>query len=677
MKGKTGVKAMAEALANELGQARLLAMRQLSPVAVMFPAEGGRPHSTSLYQLEGLTFPRVTRSRSYAGDFPGQSFFIGSWGASGESSSELVSGTKWTDFDVDEWLPHDTGDVRKDDSALVFMPDGTVRGRRDGSGLPHFQGEYHIAVSAGVSYSNSNLSAAGETFTVCVNGGGGIRVESGLAGSSIKTVGTQGNSHPPAPAVKQTQLGHAMGDPRGSSSLPTATEERPTTIPPDGFATVTAFAQDVNESGERLFCRWKVNPPTGRGDGVFSVRMEDENGNPKGAAMDFNPKAKILQGNSVVEKPVYQASYQWHPPTDAEPGDVFKLNLLLQNQATGQWLDVGIQKIVKIGPYGDILFERINGDGSERGLYRMNADGGNKRRFEIAPSTPAEPKKFREWHPAASADSSRIAFIARAGNGPNDRPGPSGNDIYLTDKSGLTCVRVTQGLDVESVGLSPDGSHVVFKAWEGGSYSLYTAPVYPTNVPPYNNRKLLASNVMGINNTSGLHQVCFREDRLVWTPNNHILYCAPEPRPWLYRIEVNESGAKTGGPFQVNLLEGGTLQGMWSAYWSPRFGQVFSTIDKGIALGDPLIGQGDSSGIGNGFFSEGDWDSQPSTIEYTPGQKGLMWIRTPTGGTSGPEDNLHIVMVKNLPLGTNPIPDPIKLTADLTTGKSWFPIHLR
>lgn len=667
LKSKPAVTALANALANDLGQARLLAMRQLSPVAVIFPSNSSAPHSNSLYQLEGLTSPRITRSQNFAGEYPNISMFIGSWNGS-ETTNPLVAGTKWTDFNVNQWLSLPA--ARKKDSAFIFLPDGTVQGKRDGAGLPQFNGEYHIAVGAGFNYSGDNLNAAGETMTVCINGGGAIHVESGLTGSSILTKGSMQSSQAPAPAVRRDAIQHAMGDPKGSSTLPApADTDTPTTIPPDGFATITAFAEDSNQSGERLFCRWKVQPPAGRDDGVFSIPLDPG----KGAAMDFNPDAKVIQGGFPTVKPAYQSTYMWRPPANAQPGDIFKLQLTLQNQATGEWQDVGVAKKVQITPYGAVLFQYDKA--GKRRLYRMKPDGTGKRLFHIYPSTPAEPNTtYNEFHPAVSADGNRVAFLS------NNRPGVTGTDIFLTDRAGATCTRVTEGMQCESVCLSPDGSRVAFKAIEGGNYHLFTAPVYPLNVPPYTNRKTLISNIDGINNTSGLAKQAFSEDRLTWTSNNEILFCKDAGAPWLYRQKVHDDGTADGAPVKLTLGLG-TDHGSWAAQWSSRFNEIYSTIDGGSALGDPLVGFGTSSTQDICFSSEFFWDTQPTAIEYSPGQKGLLWVRAACPDNQGPGSNLEIKLVRNLP---NPptgaeltAAEVVTLTGELTTGNSWFPVYLR
>ena len=671
LKTKPAVTALANVLANDLGQARLLAMRQLSPVAVVFPSNSVAPHCSSLYQLEGLTSPRIARSQNFAGEYPNISLFVGSWNNT-ESTAPLLVGTKWTDFDINQWLALPA--ARQNDSAFVFLPDGTVQGQRAGSGLPHFNGEYHIAVCAGVNYSGNNLNGAGDSMTVCINGGGAIHVESGLAGSSLVTRGSMKSSQAPAAPVHRDALQHAMGDPQGSSALPAPADSgEPTTIPPDGFATITAFAEDSNQSGERLFCRWKVLPPAGRDDGVFSIPLDPG----KGVAMDFNPDARVIQGGSPMVKPAYQSTYMWRPPANAQPGDIFRLQLTLQNQATGEWQDVGMAKKVQITPYGAVLFQYDKG--SSRRLYRMKPNGTGKSLFHIYPSTPAEPiAGYHEFHPAASADGSRIAFLS------DNRPQVTGTDIFLTDRAGVTCVRVTQGLHCESVCLSPDGARVALKNWDpvAHRYTLCTAPVYPLNSPPYTNLKTLAGDIKGINNTSGMEKQCFLEDRLCWTANNEILYCDNTGSgPWLHKQKVHNDGTADGAPSQVSLTLA-TDHGCWAAQWSSRFHEIYSTIDGGTALGDPLIGTGGSNTQNACFSSEFFWDTQPTVIEYNPGQKGLLWVRAACPDNLAPGSNLEIKLIRSLPnplQPNDPLPDAqvVPLTGDLPSGNSWFPVYLR
>lgn len=681
LKAKPGADALAQALANELGQARLLAMRQLSPVAVMFPCDGNRPHSASLYQLEGLTNPHVSRSHNFAGDFPGFSLFIGNWSGL-ETSDPLVVGTKWSEFDVAQWLP----DAREKDCALVFMPDGTVRGIRAGVGLPQFNGEYHIAVSAGVSYSGDTLSGAGESNTVCLNGGGAIRIESGLTGSPIKTTGTMPDSHPPSAPVAQTYVGHAQGLPKGNSSLPEPVDGNPTTIPPDGFATVTAFAVDQNQSGERLYLRWDVDPPSGRGKGVFSIPADGD----RGVAMDFNPQATVLEGGSGQIKPAYQSSYQWRPPADAEPGDQFRLKLMIQNQDTGVWEEVAIRK-VDIAPYGAVLFEYSKG--SERALYRMHANGTGKRRFHVAPSTPAQPQDYHEYCPAASSDGNRIIFLS------DNRPGvPAGcQDIFLTDRQGLTCIQVTKGLQCEAPCLSPDGSHVAFKRWNVDHYELCTAPVAPMTTPatvhtlPSAGPAVLdlsgvplAEAFHGKENASGFLRHVYREERLLWEPGspNRIYFTKTlighqaasydvGDHPFIFHVEVNRAGQYHAGPFYP--WPDSYQYGSWSPSRSPYSGYIFRPVDGADHQGDPFIkldGPGWSLGA---LGSPGYYDSQPTP--YLKGQgagsEALLICRSPAG------DPANHQSISILPRGATNDAQITSITPELSSSNATWPVYLR
>lgn len=682
LKAKPGADALAEALANELAQARLLAMRQLSPVAVMFPCDGGRPHSASLYQLEGLTNPHVSRSHNFAGDFPNYALFMGIWEGS-ESTTPLVTGTKWANFDVNQWLPA----ARKKDSALVFMPDGTVRGVRAGGGLPHFNGEYHVAVSAGVAYSGATLNAAGETDTVCINGGGAIRVESGLTGSSLHTIGTLPSSGAPSVPVLQTQVGRAKGDSKGDSSLPAPVDGNPTTIPPDGYATVTAYAEDVNQSGERLFLRWDVAPPSGRGTGVFSIPLD----NNRGAAMDFNPEATVLDGSSSAIKPAYQSSYQWHPPADAQPGDVFRLQLMLQDQASGTWKKVGIQHQVQIDPYGAVLFAYQKG--AQRSLFRMNANGSGKSPFRIFPSTVADPKNYREFSPAASYNGNRIVFLS------DNRDGvPSGcQDIFMTDRDGITCTQVTKGLYCEAPCLSPDGSHVAFKVWNGSNYTLHVAPVAPPTTPSNLGAPLQAGDgvaaIEGANSPglSDYNRNVFREERLCWVsrmPNDRLLYTklihghtavppvADGPpvtgdHPFIFEFEIARDGHVVSGP--TNSFGESLHFGTWSANVSAFTGLIYRTVDGAAVQGDPLIKLNPPGWSLNTMGSPGFHDTQPTSYlaGNGAGSEALLVVRSPT------TDYTNFKRICRLPRGSTNDADVTSISQDLTAGNCTCPVYLR
>lgn len=660
LKTKPGVEALAQALANELGQARLLAVRQQSPVAVMFPCDN-RPHSTSVYQLEGLTNPHVSRSQNYAGDFPKICFFLGTWTGT-ESRDPLVTGTKWSNFPLDEWIPT----ARQGDYAIVFMPDGTVRS----NDLPQFDREYHVAVCAGVAnYNATNPSGGifpsdkrpglykalglGEAKTVCINAGGGIHVENGLVGTtSVAAHGSmQGPDAPSAPR-KVTYLGEAEGNPKGTSSLPAPQDGEPTTIPPDGFVTLTTFAQDSAKSGQRLFCSWKVIPTQTASTqlGAYSIPVDDT----KGAAMDFNPRSEL---GSAGTAPAYESSWQWRPPDDAKPGDIFTMSLLLQNEEK-QLVEVDIKKKLMVLPYGSILFEYQAGP--NRNLYRMNADGTGRKRFHIFPSKPSKPSLYNDFSPTTSANGERIAFLS------DNRPGVIGGaqDIFITDRNGDSVSRITVNEFCEAPGLSPPGDRIAYKRWNAGanSYDLCVSSVAggPATV--------LRGAITGVRNSSAVNDkhVHFAEDRVAWLPDNRILYTDASG----VTLQIASVQANAQGDFVSNdpsQPAHGSF-GSWSPYWSPRSGHIYYTRDDGASYGDPLVGQDGVVYSLSEFWNE----TQANAIQYGAEER-LLTVRTPAPtNPSPPGPNRQIYLIRPV-LGANPA-EVRQLTHE--AGESRCPIYL-
>ena len=75
-------------------------------------------------------------------------------------------------------------------------------------------------------------------------------------------------------------------------------------------------------------------------------------------------------------------------------------------------------------------------------------------------------------------------------------------------------------------------------------------------------------------------------------------------------------------------------------------------------------------------------ETQPTVIEYNPGQKGLLWVRAACPDNLAPGPNLEIKLIRSLPNPLqpyNPLPDAevVTLTGDLTGGNAWFPVYLR
>ncbi len=656
VRGRAGVDSLAQALANDLGQARLLAVRQQSPVAIMFPNDN-RPHSASLYQLEGLTNPHVSRAQNFIGDFPDSCFFIGTWTGS-ETRDPLVTGTKWSTLPLEDWLPN----ANKKDYALVFMPDGTVRS----NDLPQFDREYHVAVCSGIGgYSGSGASGGslpsgdqpqlyratslGETRTVCINAGGGIHVESGLVGvTSVPAVGTMHGAGPVSSPRPLTYVGEAKGNPKGTSSLPAPVDDEPTTIPPDGFVTLTTFAQDAAKSGQRLFCSWRVilTKTDSVKTGAYSIPVDANTG----AAMDFNPAAKL---GAAGVGPAYESSWQWRPPDDAKPGDIFTMALLLQNEQK-QLVDVHIKKDLKVLPYGSVLYEHE--EAGDRNLWRMNTDGTGKRRFHIEPSKPTAPTNYREFSPTTSANGQRLAFLS------DNRPGVNANeqDIFITDRNGDSCSRITMHQFCEAPGLSPAGDRVAFKRWNNGTntYDLCTCSVVQGSPIV-----TLRTNVTGIRNgdaTNDLHRH-FKEDRVTWTSSNSIL-CTDKDSTFvqIVSIQVDNSGHldSTSTPVAPPHANAGT----WSPYWSPRTRDVYYTRDDPPA-GDPWIGRG---AVGYSW-SVGWNETEPSALQWGS-EEWLLTVRSPLADITDEQ----IFLIRPV-AGTSPS-DIRQLTSG--TGKSRWPIYL-
>lgn len=498
-RARAGAGSMAQALANELRQARQLAISSQSPVAVVFPsgagAGGARPISTSFYQLEGFTAPTVTRSVDYKGDFPGCAVFNGSWstdastyansGAPTNQANPAVAGHKFGALDLDKWLPT----YAKQDYCIIFGPDGTVRS----NDLPTFDYAYHLLVSSGVAAVNSagtppNTKLAtqpayfspvrlGETQTVTIDVGGAITVSPGVRSVASGAVAVGGRSDnyqaaapargpssavAPAPATPTVAVLPATPDPAAGAAV---------TVGPDGYVTLECTVVDNANSGERLYCQWQVTPDPGNAGvsqtSAYSIPVQTG----RGAAMDWDPS-----GNGGAGQ--WKSLWQWRPPVGGQPGDKFQLSVVVQNSA-GAALTAAITRRVDVCPPGQVLYQQTTLGFAGASMAVMNPDGGGKHRLHFYPFSELNPVPANEGDATSTIDGERIAFLS------SRPPTVGGTPLtslqgFVGDRDGHHCFQLTNEVSsIQDPTISPLGNLVAYKMFDGTATRMFVINADP------------------------------------------------------------------------------------------------------------------------------------------------------------------------------------------------------
>jgi prepilin-type N-terminal cleavage/methylation domain-containing protein len=435
---RAGAQGLVQVVGEELRRVRQEAIAGRRPMALVFPTDGGRFSATrSFYVLSGEAEPRIIRSRNFNSEFAGADIFMGRWpllSGNWSAAQPVVPGSKWADFSVNDWLPPVS--PARQDYCFVFLPDGTVRT----NGLLSHEDRYHLAVASGTSYSpsasNATLTGSGEAYTISISPVGGISQSSGLLGSnaSLQTSGRFAKA-----------ATHTAPRPDDITPLPPTPingnpkiypEPKPETLPNDTDALITKDQyvsldmQAVSDSGEQLFCQWKVTQEGGGSKtGAFSMQSQST-GTGAGGRMEWDQSLRGGRG-------AWKATWQWRPPVNAQPSERYRLACEVQNIKTGE-KKVEIKKF-EITPPGKVLFQS-NRRGPEE-IWTMDESGQRERAYLA-----------HGEHPTATLDGSRIIYVRKA-----DRhlclhfPQDPGNDIELTNFG-----------DCSLPSISPSGNFVAF-----------------------------------------------------------------------------------------------------------------------------------------------------------------------------------------------------------------------
>ncbi|MEW6282591.1 MAG: prepilin-type N-terminal cleavage/methylation domain-containing protein [Candidatus Eremiobacterota bacterium] len=449
-KAKAASQAAAETLAGFLRGARHQAQARGVPVGVGLPTAGAtQPHCTAFYLVEGAWKPRVTRVVDLRGECPGALVFCGHWSLDGGLTHQLgpvAAGSAAERFDLTSWDP-----PAASDSLFVFTPTGSVVSNR-----PHFDGAYHIVVSAGLSYATGSvagvpdfeLTGVSAPWTVTLTGSGDVSLTAGVArGSSVARLSGPGEGGG-APRPDFPAPGPNSDPSLSVSALP---QPVPNTAPPgvdmtlrvDSFMTLKAIATDAD--GDPLTCRWTA---TG---GTFSHTQP--------APMEWDPDA----GHRV-------SHWVWIPPPTDPPNTRYRLTCQVEDGRGG----VATARVGVVGQLESLPTQRVavsaTTPAGNEALYLVNPDG-------TEPSPPLTPATLNVHMVRWSPDAEFMLYCVY----------PAIGDIYRVDRDRpgesvlLTTVPQTEGLSY--LDFSPDGTRVYALTLDSTRSYLYSfAMDNPSNV---------------------------------------------------------------------------------------------------------------------------------------------------------------------------------------------------
>ena len=363
---KSYSEALAMSVSSELRLAHQAAIATQRPVAVCLPSAGGlSPCSQSIYIVSGRSQAHVTRSVSYAGDFPQAVLFEGIWplAAGAVSLSPPSLGVPPAGLTISSWL----SPSMQQDYCLVFLPNGTVTS----NGLPYYGTGYHLVAAAGARYGGpTSLSSApspgptyfpatglGQPWTITVSQQGLVTTGKGLDnqdGSVADIAGTLAvGAMPMAPGAQalgasnpNLQTMSVLPVPPSSGILPLGAN---VSVSAGSYITLQVYATD--NSGRDLFVSW-----TGSG-GNFSF-----------------PAQERMQWSDAQQR--WQSNWQWSPPNGAPVNSTYSLQCSLGDGINATIIPAAGQTALVPATYPIYLtgvtqgFVRINPDGS--GFQQLN-----------------------------------------------------------------------------------------------------------------------------------------------------------------------------------------------------------------------------------------------------------------------------------------------------------------
>jgi len=435
--------AVAEILAGEFRQAHQRALAEHRPVAVVVPSQGNsRPHSNSVYIMAGEEKPRPSRVVDFSREFPLAVVGVAHWSL-GSGVTTLDPPVK-EPMDVNAWA----GSGFKD---YAFVYDAS--GRLHTNMLPNFGGAYHLVVSTGLDYSQSNpasstspplshfaLSRVSQAYTLRLTPSGGVQLSKGLLEASSSVAQLTNNLGGTAPAARVpvntspnqdpviASLDFAPKLPAGGAGGSTAFVDK------NGFLSLKVKAQDPE--GGPLYINWTAD------GGTFSYKGR--------VRMQWNQQAQA-----------WTSTWEWRPPFPFVAGQKYALTCQVADPlgAVVSLADPALQAVEPISG-GRIGYNDVAGGAKmvlQNGTPLGGFGTGDYQWLQI--SSDGKKALWRQWiNPSSgtaicNTDGTSPQFLP-TGNPQNQSWSPDGSKILFWNLGGwpmTVCVMNADGTSVTSL----------------------------------------------------------------------------------------------------------------------------------------------------------------------------------------------------------------------------------
>lgn len=454
--GSAGARGLAMTLAGELKAARQKAIETRTPVAVGLPSAGGtRPHSQSLYQLEGIPHPRITRINNLAGEFPGAYLAVGTW----SGTTPTVDSPRVTppgSLLLSGWLA-----PPRSDFIFAFDHDGNLLT----NDLPWFGGRCHVVACSGLDFTgtgtppgtpDAGASVPGyfdftrvyQPFTVSLDPTGTVFLDSGLPDANSSVALPAGGAQPamppaaPPPLVSTANTDPVIEEiqvlPVNNAGLASSFN---TSVAANGYVTLIVRASDAD--GDKLSCSWACSQGSKSGKASAVSHL------PGGGQLAWDPRENV-----------WKSVWVWNPPPDADDDDAFTLNCTVVDDRGGSVSAAGASGLtMNVRNAGKVAFSGPDlAAGSTVGeIFVCNPDGTGARRLTN--------NTVDDRQPCLSPDGTKIVFSSQLNGG-------SFYHIFRmnVDGSGLEQLTGDDGTNHTCPVFSPDGTQIAFAKDDGKVY---------------------------------------------------------------------------------------------------------------------------------------------------------------------------------------------------------------
>jgi len=457
--GSAGARGLAQTLAGELKGARQKAIETHSPVAVVLPSAGGtRPHSQSLYVLEGMPHPRLTRVNNLAGEFPGAYLAVGVWsGLAPTLDSPRVSPPG--SLALAGWL-----DPPRADYVLAFDPEGNLLT----NDLPWSQGRCHIVACSGLDFSATgappgtpraggsvpgyfSFTRVYQPFTVSLDPSGTVFLDPGLPAADVSVSLPGGGAQPamppaaPPPLVSTPNTNPVIQEiqvlPVNNAGLSSSFN---TSVAASGYVTLIVRASDLD--GDRLSCSWTCSR------GSKSNKDSAVSHLPGGGQLTWDPRENV-----------WKSIWIWNPPPDSEDDDEFVLNCTVVDDRGGSVSASGSRGLtMNVRNAGKVAFSGPDlAAGSTVGeIFVCNPDGTGARRLTN--------NTVDDKQPCLSPDGTKVVFASLLNGG-------GYYHIFRMNVDGTGLEQLTTGPNNHTCPVfSPDGTEIAFSENDAKIYKRRT-----------------------------------------------------------------------------------------------------------------------------------------------------------------------------------------------------------